>query len=77
MAYTTGGVTERSSSAFEVVKFSENFISDPNAVNLDNAECITSGDELTISNALVAGQTYQLKLDWRRAEQGFEIIEIR
>lgn len=77
VAYTTGGVTERSSSAFEVVKFSENFISDPNAVNLDNAECITSGDELTISNALVAGQTYQLKLDWRRAEQGFEIIEIR
>jgi hypothetical protein len=77
VAYATGGATERSSSAFEVVKFSQNFISDPSAVNLDNADCITSGDELKISNALVAGQAYDLKLDWRRAEQGFEIVEIR
>lgn len=77
VARTADGVEERSGATFEVVKFAQNFISDPQAVNLDNAECITTGDELKISNAVVAGQVYDLKLDWRRAEQGFEIVEIR
>jgi hypothetical protein len=60
-----------------VVKFSQNFISDPQAVNLDAAACTTEGDAISITGAVVAGETYDMVLDWRTAEQGFEIVEIR
>ena len=59
------------------MKFAQDFISDPQAVNLDAAECVTAGDEISISGAVVSGETYDMVLDWRIAEQGFEIIKIR
>ena len=68
---------ERSAATFEVVKFAQSFISDPQAVNLDAATCATEGDEIIITGAVVAGETYDMVLDWRTAEQGFEIIQIR
>lgn len=77
VAHTGDGEVTRSESTFEVVKFKQNFISDPGAVNLSGANCSVSGDEIAVSNASVAGETYDMVLDWRIAEQGFEIIEIR
>jgi hypothetical protein len=77
VAHTNQGATERSSSTFNVVKFSQDFISDSQSVDLNGADCVTGGTEITISNAVVAGETYDVVLDWRKAEQGFEIIEIR
>ena len=77
VARATDGREERSAASFEVVKFAQNFISDPQAVNLDAAACTTQGDEISITGAVVAGETYDMVLDWRTAEQGFEIVEIR
>ena len=77
VARTADGQEARSAATFEVVKFAQGFISDPQAVNLDAAECVTAGDEISISGAVVAGETYDMVLDWRTAEQGFEIVEIR
>ena len=77
VARTADGQEARSAATFEVVKFAQDFISDPQAVNLDAAECVTAGDEISISGAVVAGETYDMVLDWRTAEQGFEIVEIR
>jgi hypothetical protein len=77
VARATDGREERSAATFEVVKFSQNFISDPQAVNLDAATCTTEGDVISITGAVVAGETYDMVLDWRTAEQGFEIVEIR
>lgn len=77
VARSADGREERSTATFEVVKFAQNFISDPQAVNLDMAACTTEGDEISITGAVVAGETYDMVLDWRTAEQGFEIIEIR
>ena len=77
VARATDGQEVRSAATFEVVKFAQNFISDPQAVNLDGAACTTEGDAISITGAVVAGETYDMVLDWRTAEQGFEIVEIR
>lgn len=77
VAHTEQGATERSSSTFNIVKFSQDFISGSQSVDLNGADCVTGGTEITISNAVVAGDTYDVVLDWRVAEQGFEIVEIR
>ena len=77
VAHNALGETKKSAARFEVVRFDSPFIADPNAVNLDNASCIASSDEVSIVDALVEGSVYDLRLKWRTAEQGFEIIEIR
>lgn len=77
VAHTKQGATERSSSTFNVVKFSQDFISSSQTVDLNDASCVTDSTEIRISNAVVAGDTYDVVLDWRVAEQGFEIVEIR
>ena len=76
VAHNALGETKRAA-RFEVVRFDSPFISDPNAVNLNNASCTVSSDEISIVDALVEGSVYDLRLKWRIAEQGFEIIEIR
>ena len=76
VARTADGLEERSAATFAVVKFAQNFISDPQAVNLDSASCATEGDEISITGAAVAGEIYDIVMDWRIAEQGFEIVEV-
>ena len=63
--------------SLDVVKFEEDFISDPNAVDLDGVACSASADEFLLTDALVSGTLYDIVLKWRTAEQGFEIVEIR
>ena len=77
VAHNALGETEESAASFEVVRFDSPFISDPNAVNLNDASCTVSSDEISIVDARVDGSLLDLMLKWRRAEQGFEIIEIR
>ena len=77
VAHNALGETKKSAARFEVVRFDSPFISDPNAVNLNNASCTVSSDEISIVDALVEGSVHDLRLEWRTAEQGFEIIEIR
>jgi len=77
VAHNALGETKKSAAKFEVVRFDSPFISDPNAVNLDTASCTVSSDEISVVDALVEGSVYDLRLKWRTAEQGFEIVEIR
>ena len=77
VAYNASGVTHESVAQFEVVKFSEDFISGANAVDLSGGSCTASGDQISLVDALVSGTLYDLVLEWRKAEQGFEIVEIR
>ncbi len=76
VAHTRAGETQTSSATFETVRFKQSFISDPNAVDLAATSCTVAGDEISASNALIGGDIYDILLDWRTAEQGFEIIEI-
>ena len=77
VAHTVEGTTRESSATFSVVRFPSEFIGDPNAVNLDDGICRVSGDEISVVDAIVSGEMYDLLLRWRTAEQGFEIVEIR
>jgi len=77
IAYDSSGATQQSSASFNVVRFNSEFISGNNAVNLSGGVCRTSGDEISVVDAIVSGQIYDLVMKWRTAEQGFEIVEIR
>ena len=77
-AHSELGTTIEQSNTFTVVKFrSSDYISDPDAVDLNSASCSVSDDEILVIDAIVDGLVYDLKLKWRTAEQGFEIIEAR
>ena len=77
VAHSELGNTVEKSATFNVVKFAESFISDPNAVDLGGASCSLEGDEVNLIDAIVDEMLYDVKLKWRKQEQGFEIIEIR
>ena len=77
VAYTGTGETKESTKQFEVVRFPSSYIAASDAVDLNGASCSLESDEITIVDALVEGDVYNLTLKWRTAEQGFEIIEIR
>ena len=76
VAHTTAGNTSESAANFTVVKFKDAFISGPDAADLSGTSCEATGDEVSASNALIGGRAYDMVLDWRTAEQGFEIVEI-
>ena len=76
VAHTAAGNTTESAANFTVVKFKDAFISGPDAVDLSGTSCEAKGDEVSASNALIGGYLYDMVLDWRTAEQGFEIVEI-
>ena len=77
-AHSELGTTIERSSTFTVVKFrSADYISDPDAVDLNSASCSVSDDEILVTDSIVDDLVYDLKLKWRTAEQGFEIIEVR
>ena len=76
VAHTLKGKTLTSSATFEAVRFKQSFISGANAVDLAATSCTVDGDEISASNALIGGDSYDMVLGWRTAEQGFEIIKI-
>ncbi len=78
IAHSELGATKRKTNTFTVVKFpSSDFISDPNAVDLDTASCSVKDDEILVIDSIIDDSIYDLTLKWRTAEQGFEIIEVR
>ena len=77
VSYTLNGTTKESSAEFEVVRFDSPFITGDDAVNLNNASCMVEADQISIVDATVDGAILDLLLEWRRAEQGFEIVQIR
>ena len=76
IAHSGAGATKESAADFEVVRFDSSFISAPNAVDLSEGSCSLASDEVTLSNVTVDGSQHNLVMKWRRAEQGFELIQI-
>jgi hypothetical protein len=64
-------------STFTVAKFNTDFVLPTDEVNLGNASCAVSGDEISIVDGSIAGTLYDFTMKWRTAEQGFEIIDVR
>lgn len=76
-AYDLDGTTLDSSIKFSVTRFHKPFIRSGDTVDLSAAQCNVSDAQISLSNASIDGQVYNVLLDWRTAAQGFEIIEIR
>ena len=76
IAHSDAGATRASAADFEVVRFDSSFISDPNAVDLSLGSCSLASDEVTLTDVTVDGSQHDLIMKWRRAEQGFELIQI-
>ena len=77
VAYDLLGNSTEQLSTFKVVAYDKNFINSNEVVDLSGATCNLLGDEIKIRGASIGQQGYNLKLKWRTAEQGFEVIEIQ
>jgi plastocyanin len=77
VAFDSLGNSTEQSSTFTVVVYDENFINSNEVVDLSGSTVSASGDEITINDASIGEGNYDLKLKWRTAEQGFEVIDIR
>lgn len=78
IAYDNAGNSATATSVFEVFKFHKNRIRDPDTVQLDqNSTCLLEGNEITILDALIEEQPYDITLRWKTGSQNFGIIEIR
>ena len=77
VAYDSLGNSTEQSSTFNVVVYDQNFINSNEVVDLSGSSISASGDEIMINDASIGQRSYNLKLKWRTAEQGFEVIEIQ
>ena len=75
-AYNTNGQYAERTSTFTVTRFNKPFIGANDAVNLDAAQCTVSDAQIWLQDASIAEMLYDIRLDWRTATQGFEIIEV-
>jgi len=76
-AITAEGSIAESTSTFTVVRFDEMFIGPGQNVDTSQAVISTVDDEFLMNGVIIGNKEYSLRLKWRTAEQGFEIIEIQ
>ena len=78
IAYDNAGNSKTATSVFEVVKFHKDWIPDPDTVQLDQGgSCLLEGNEITILDALIEEQPYDLTLKWKTGSQSLQINDIR
>ena len=75
-AYNTNGQYAERSSGFTVTRFDTPFIGASDAVSLDGAQCEVSDVQIWLKDASLAETLYDVRLEWRTATQGFEIINV-
>ena len=75
-AINNEGVYQEDSATFEVLAFDEPFIFANQVVDLGGGSVPSEGDEIYLEDVEIAGKLYSLRLKWRTATQGFEIIEV-
>ena len=75
-AYDPTGGSRDASAIVNVVQFASSYMSNPTAVNVDNAIITRGGNAITVQNLLAEGQPYTVQLNWRPAVQGFAITQI-
>jgi hypothetical protein len=64
-------------SQFQVTKFPSPFLPADQSPDLSGASCVISEQTVHILDTLVDGSIYDVSLQWRTADQGFQIQEIR
>lgn len=76
-AYNQNGQLLESSSSFTVTRFHKPFLGAGDQVDLSGAQCSVTNSQISVSDAVMDGEVYDILLDWRTAAQDFQIIEIR
>ena len=62
---------------FQVTRFPASFLPAEQSPDLSEASCVISEQTVHILDTLVDGSVYDVSLQWRTADQGFQIQEIR
>ncbi len=75
-AHDVNGLSQNTSTIFNVERLSSGFIADPNAVSLQQAVSTIEGEDIVVSNLDANGVDYDVRLRWRVATQQFEIEEL-
>ena len=75
-AFDLNGEFLEDTSTFTVEAFDAPFIFSNEIVDVGDSAISAEGDEIFLEDVTIGNQVYDLKLKWRTAEQGFEIIEI-
>lgn len=78
-AYTNDGGFSEKTSTFNVAAFRNSFITEDGFPSLRDASVSLNSEtgEILVQNVLLAdNSTYDLALQWRKATQGFEIVEV-
>lgn len=71
------GTVENSSTTFNVTRLDNSFITDPSRISLNGATIShDSNRSIFINNMAADGKTYDIRLDWRTAMQGYAITQI-
>lgn len=65
------------SSTFTVTKFHREFFGGSIAADLSATQLATDGNDIAVQGMVIDGETYDVKLRWSTATQGFQIVEIR
>jgi hypothetical protein len=76
-AYNTSGQYAESSKTFLVTRFHKPYLGKGDEIDLSDAQCSVSDSQISLGDAVIDGQVYDILLDWRTAAQDFQIIEIR
>jgi hypothetical protein len=76
-AVTTQGRVLSRTSQFQVTKFPSAFLPTDQSPDLSGASCVINDQTVHILDTLVDGSVYDVSLEWRTADQGFQIQEIR
>ncbi|HBW84456.1 MAG TPA: hypothetical protein DEF79_10505, partial [Gammaproteobacteria bacterium] len=75
--YNTQGQYAESRKTFFVTRFHKPYLGADDEVDLSGAQCSVSDSQISLGDAVMDGQVYDILLDWRTAAQDFQIIEIR
>lgn len=70
------GAFQDASATFNVTRFDNPYISDPARVSLEGATGGFDSRSIFINNMTADGKTYDIRLDWRTAIQGYAITQI-
>ena len=79
-AYATDGSVQESSAVFQVAKFPAEFIPSGQDPDSSNSQVSVDGGngDITIRNVVQSsGESYEVRLRWKSASQGYEIIQVR
>jgi hypothetical protein len=77
VAITNSGRQIEKTAQITVAKFHKNFIQPSDEVDLNSASCTVTDSEISVIDALIDGRVYDISMEWRSSDQGFEIYEIR